>query len=202
MKTASVPRIVQLFYPSVCWRKKCNQKTIYITFDDGPHPEITRQVLDILDEYNAKATFFCVGENVQRYPDVFDEVKNRGHSVGNHTFNHLKGWKTSHQDYIDNVHKCNDLVKSSLFRPPYGKISFRQIRTLKKDFQIVMWSLLSYDYDQEITPEQCFHFATKNAGSGSIIVFHDSVKASKNMIETLPKVLKYYADLGFSFCSL
>lgn len=198
----SVPRIFQLFYPSLCWQKKSNTKTIHLTFDDGPHPEITLQVLDFLDQYNAKATFFCVGENVQRFPDIFDEVKNRGHKVGNHTYNHLNGWKTSFRDYLNNVHKCNNLVKSNLLRPPYGKISFAQISALKKEFQIVMWSVLSYDFDRETSPEQCFCYATKKTESGSIIVFHDSVKASKNMLQTLPKVLKHYSDLGFSFSTL
>lgn len=203
MKAVSIPGFFKIFYPSLCWQvQNTNERVLYITFDDGPHPDVTPQVLDILDTYHAKATFFCVGENVNRYPNVFYEVKKRGHRVGNHTYNHLNGWKTPLKEYYENANKCRELVDSELFRPPYGRISPAQIQTLKKEFTLIMWSVLSYDYDAETTPDECFEYVINNAENGSIVVFHDSVKASKNMLYALPKVLSHYTSLGFTFKTL
>ncbi|MDR0969768.1 MAG: polysaccharide deacetylase family protein [Lentimicrobiaceae bacterium] len=200
MKAVSVPGFFRMFYPSLCWQvQEAAETAIYLTFDDGPHPDITLRVLDILDTYQAKATFFCVGENVSRYPNVFSEIKKRGHRVGNHTYNHLNGWKTPLNKYYENVNKCREWVDSDLFRPPYGRITSAQIQTLKKKFTLIMWSVLSYDYDAETTPEECFEYVVNNAESGSIVVFHDSVKASKNMFYALPKILAHYTSLGFTF---
>ena len=175
------------------------EKKLYITFDDGPHPTITPQVLEILKKFNAKATFFCVGSNVKKYKETFELIKKEGHSVGSHTFNHERGWKTKTKDYVNSVKEACDLIQSPLFRPPHGRIKFSQIRNLKKDFKIVAWTVISYDWDKSLTPDDCFNNVIKNADDGSIIVFHDSEKAFNNMIPALTKVLEYYTDKGYTF---
>lgn len=175
------------------------ERKIYITFDDGPHPAITPHVLDILKEFNAKATFFCVGNNVRKYKETFEMIVKDGHSVGNHTYNHEKGWNTNTKDYVNSVHNANDLINSVLLRPPHGRITSTQIRALKNDFRLIAWSVISYDWDKTLNPDDCFKNVIRNTDDGSIIVFHDSEKAVNNMIPTLKKVLKYYSDKGFSF---
>ena len=175
------------------------EKKLYITFDDGPHSTITPQVLEILKKFNAKATFFCVGSNVKKYKDTFELIKKEGHSVGSHTFNHERGWMTKTKDYVNSVIEANALIQSPLFRPPHGRIKFSQIRNLKKDFKIVAWTVISYDWDKSLTPDDCFNNVIKNADDGSIIVFHDSEKAFNNMIPALTKVLEYYTDKGYTF---
>ena len=175
------------------------EKKLYLTFDDGPHPTITPQVLEILKKFNAKATFFCVGSNVKKYKETFELIKKEGHSVGSHTFNHERGWKTKTKDYVNSVKEACDLIQSPLFRPPHGRIKFSQIRNLKKDFKIVAWTVISYDWDKSLTPDDCFNNVIRNADDGSIIVFHDSEKAFNNMIPALTKVLEYYTDKGYTF---
>lgn len=175
------------------------EKKIYITFDDGPHPAITPQVLQILKKFNAKATFFCIGNNVNKYKDTFELIKKEGHAVGSHTLNHERGWMTKTKDYVNSVIEANALIQSPLFRPPHGRIKFSQIRNLKKDFKIVAWTVISYDWDKSLTPDDCFENVIKNADDGSIIVFHDSEKAVNNMIPALTKVLEYYTDKGYTF---
>lgn len=175
------------------------ENKIYLTFDDGPHPTITPQVLQILKNFNAKATFFCIGKNIEANKDVFEMILKDGHSVGNHTFNHNKGWKTKTKDYVDSVNKTNELIKSKLLRPPYGKIKPSQIRKLRNDYRLVAWTVISYDWDKALSPDDCYDNVIKNAGDGSIIVFHDSEKAVKNMLPTLTKVLEYYSEKGFIF---
>lgn len=178
------------------------EKSLYLTFDDGPHPEITPFVLSELNKYNAKATFFCIGKNVEAHPAVFERILNEGHAVGNHTYNHLNGWKTSKQDYIANILKARQNIKSNLFRPPYGKIKPGQHKILlqmDEPFKIIMWSVLSGDFDTDITAEQCCKNVLKNAKSGSVIVFHDSEKANERMKYTLPVVLKTFTEQGFLF---
>ena len=175
------------------------EKKIYITFDDGPHPTITPQVLDILKKFNAKATFFCVGNNAKRYKATFDMIVNEGHSVGGHTYNHEKGWITNTNKYVDSVNKSQELIKSSLFRPPHGRIKSSQIRKLKNNYKLVAWTVISYDWDKSLCAEDCFNNVIKNADDGSIVVFHDSEKAEKNMIPALTKVLEYYSEKGFTF---
>ena len=199
MRFYTTPYILRLFYPSLLWKKPKGEKKIYITFDDGPHPIITPQVLDILRDFNAKATFFCVGNNVEKYKETFDMIVNDGHSVGNHTYNHEKGWNTKTKDYVDSVYKANELINTVLLRPPHGRITSSQIRALKNDFKLIAWSVISYDWDNTLNPETCFRNVIKKSGDGSIIVFHDSEKAVNNMIPTLKKVLQYYSDKGFSF---
>jgi len=183
------PKVIEKLYPSAIWKMPDKEKNIYLTFDDGPHPEVTPWVLDKLDEYKAKATFFCIGRNVERYPDVFEEIKNRGHEVGNHTYSHIKGWKSGNKDYLEDVALADGLIKSSLFRPPYGKIKTTQLRTVRKDFRIIMWDVLSMDYNTTVTPEKCLDNVLNYVGRGSVVVFHDSLKAEKNMKYALVGVL-------------
>lgn len=205
------PVVAKKMFPNYVWDIPSEEKTLYLTFDDGPTPEITNWVLDTLDKFNAKATFFCIGNNVKKYPDVFQQVISAGHSIGNHTQNHAKGWKTKTKDYLKNVEDCNKqflntkLVNhksqtSNLFRPPYGKITPKQgKKLLDLDYKIVMWDVLSFDWDKNTSKEDCLNNILSKAKSGSIIVFHDSVKASKNMQYALPKVLDYFGNKGYSF---
>lgn len=176
----------------------CKNK-MFLTFDDGPTPEITFQILDILDQFQAKATFFCIGGNVKSNPLVYREIIARGHKTGNHTWNHMNGWEYSDYSYFRNVIECAEFVESDLFRPPYGRIKPSQVRGLKHKYKIVMWDVLSGDWETELAPEQCLVNVTKHAKGGSIIVFHDSEKSKNNMLYALPKVLEHFTDKGFSF---
>ena len=193
------PYIAKLVYPSLVWDIPTGDNCIYLTFDDGPHPEISTYVLDLLDKYDAKATFFCVGENVKTYPETYQMIIDRGHAVGNHSFNHLNGWNTLNKDYYANIEKASELIDTNLFRPPYGRISPTQIKYLKKKFRIIMWSALSYDFDTRLSKEECLDLSIKNSSSGTIIVFHDSVKAKENMMFALEGYLKYFSRRGFQF---
>ncbi|MFB9053286.1 polysaccharide deacetylase family protein [Formosa undariae] len=198
------PKIIKGIFPNYVWDMPLlDKKTIYLTFDDGPHPEITPWVLNTLKPYNAKATFFCIGDNVRKYPEVHIETEAEGHAIGNHTYNHLKGWKTNTDDYIKNVEKAADLIPSKLFRPPYGKIKNSQAKLLKQQgYHIIMWSIISFDWEHSLSVEDCLSNVIKHAEDGHIIVFHDSVKASQNMQYALPKVLDYFSKKGYDFKSL
>jgi len=176
--------------------------TIYLTFDDGPVKGITDVVLGMLKKYNAKATFFCVGENVVKYPKLYNKIIKEGHSVANHTYNHLSGWKETKYKYYKNVLKAKNVIDSDLFRPPYGRISPQQIKSLRNRFRIVMWDVLSGDFDPELNPEDCANNVIKSTKQGSIIVFHDSLKAKKNILESLPIVLKHFSNKGFEFSKI
>ena|SRR5690606_9394337 len=205
-----MPRFIQRLYPERIWAFSNSTNSIFLTFDDGPIPEVTPWVLDELKKHNAKATFFCIGENVQKYPDIFQRILSEGHSVGNHTFNHLKGTKTETSEYIENVEKAeremitNLKIKNqqskisnqkSLFRPPYGKITSQQAKIIQqKGFKIVMWDIISYDYDAKVSLEKCLQNVLKNINPGSVIVFHDSLKAEKNLRYVLPKVLEFIGE--------
>lgn len=198
------PRSVKALFPNYVWDIKTNQKEIYLTFDDGPTPKITPWVLQQLKKYNAKATFFCIGNNVEKYPEIFSQILKEEHAIGNHTFNHLKGWKVKTSDYIEDVLQCNSTfissVSTKLFRPPYGKLKPKQTKQLKeKGYKIIMWDILSLDWDKQVTPEKCLNNVLKHSTKGSIIVFHDSIKAEKNMKFALPKVLKHFSNKGFAF---
>ena len=197
-----VPEIIRSYYPELIWKIHTDNKELYLTFDDGPTKQITEWALDILKEFDAKATFFCIGKNVKKRPDIYERIKQEGHAVGNHTYDHKKGWSSGNFDYMKSVMKCADLVQSHLFRPPYGRIKKAQIKGLKERFKIVMWDVLSEDYNSALSADYCFNKVEKQAGKGSIIVFHDSKKAHKNLQELLPRVLKYYKNLGYSFNSL
>ena len=195
---------VKKIFPNYIWDIPNHENKVYLTFDDGPTPEITEWTLEQLKKYDAKATFFCIGNNIEKHPIIFQKIIQDSHSVGNHTFNHLKGWKTSDKKYIENVALCQSQIPNpksqipNLFRPPYGKIKPSQSRILRKlGYNIIMWDVLSYDFDQTITPEKCLDNVLKNVVSGSIIVFHDSVKAEQNLRYVLPKTLAFLKEKGF-----
>ena len=193
------PLLYRLFYPDAVFRVPGEKKVAYLTFDDGPIPEATPWVLDVLDSYRVKATFFMVGDNVRKYPHLYEEVIRRGHKVGNHTMHHLQGLKVTTEEYLSDIAIAADYIKSRLFRPPHGRIKFSQIRNLKKNFKIVAWTVISYDWDKSLSPDDCYENVIKNASDGSIVVFHDSEKAVNNMIPALTKVLEYYTDKGYTF---
>lgn len=197
-----IPKIVEAYYSSLLWRVQTGEKAIYLTFDDGPTPYITKWVLDKLSEYGAQATFFCLGKNVRNHPGIYKNILKAGHSVGNHTYDHPNGWDSKNYDYMKNVMKCASLVPTDLFRPPYGRIKRAQIKRLKEKFRIVMWDVLSEDYNQSLTGERCAEIVCSRAKEGSIIVFHDSKKASKNLKVALPMVLDYFSRQGFIFKAL
>ena len=193
-----MPRFIQRLYPERIWAFSHEKASVFLTFDDGPIPEVTPLVLDELKKHNAKATFFSIGENVKKHPEIFERILFEGHSVGNHTFNHLKGSKTETSKYIENTLLAEKLIHSKLFRPPYGKITSKQAKILQiKGFKIVMWDVISYDYDSTVSEEKCLENVLKNIQSGSIIVFHDSLKAEKNLRYVLPKVLEIIVKKGW-----
>ncbi|MBR6092991.1 MAG: polysaccharide deacetylase family protein [Bacteroidales bacterium] len=203
MRLVKPSKIFRMFYPSLLWEMpKTGEKTIYLTFDDGPHPTITPLVLEILKRYDAKATFFCIGNNVRQFPATFELIKKEGHSVGCHTFNHENGWKTKTQDYVGSVSAANELIQSNLFRPPHGKIKrseLKKLQTSNSELQTVAWTVIAYDWDHALSPEDVYQNVIRNAGDGAIVAFHDSLKAYSNMISVLPRVLEYYSQKGFVF---
>lgn len=199
MFLAKNPSFLRLLMPHYMWKGPDHNRKIYLTFDDGPVPDVTPDVLELLRKYNAKATFFCVGDNVRKYPDILEQVTAGGHSVGNHTFHHLNGWKTPDREYLGDVELCRAVLPSGLFRPPYGRVRRSQAAVLRRSYKIVMWDVLSGDYSPDISPQQCLSNITDNAGPGSIIVMHDSLKARRNLLFALPRVLEYYTSAGFSF---
>lgn len=204
---------VKKIFPNYVWDIPNNENKVFLTFDDGPIPEITEWTLEQLKKYDAKATFFCIGNNIEKHPDIFNNIITQGHAIGNHTFNHLNGWKNSTEDYIENVKLCQSQITNpkshpsdselaqqilNLFRPPYGKIKPSQSRILRKlGYKIIMWDILSYDFDQTVTPEKCLDNVLKNVLNGSIIVFHDNVKAEQNLKYALPKTLAFLKEKGF-----
>ena len=196
------PNVIQHLFPNFTWRVPTQEKVRYLTFDDGPIPYVTPWVLQCLETYQAKATFFCVGDNIQKHPDIFDQVVEAGHSVGNHTFNHLNGWTSDHIPYFHNVRHCAQLTHTVLFRPPYGRLRPKQAQFLQRHYRIVMWDVLSADFDPMVSPDQCLHNVIDNATEGSIIVFHDNIKATENLFYALPRVLEHYAALGYRFEAL
>ncbi len=205
MYLVKTPVWLKLLYPGVYWDTGTNSRCIYLTFDDGPIPIVTPFVLKILKQYNAKATFFCIGDNVRKHPDVFEQVKNAGHAIGNHTFNHLRGWKTDDKIYLENFLKADELLDTKLFRPPYGRIKRSQVKLLKEakpGLKIVMWNILSGDFDINLKPEKCLNNVLKNAANGDIVLFHDSLKAQDRMEYALPRALEYWSKEGFEFRGL
>lgn len=202
MYLVKTPRWLQVLMPAYLWNVPTPEKVIYLTFDDGPIPEVTPWVLDLLQLFAAQATFFCVGENVKRHEAIFQRILADGHSVGNHTYNHLNGWQTDHRVYLNNIRQCARLVKSPLFRPPYGRLLPRQRAVLEQHFQIVMWDVLSGDFDLHINAQQCLQNVLSHTEAGSIVVFHDSLKTSAKLRAVLPKVLEHFASQGFCFKAL
>lgn len=202
MFIAKTPLLLQKLLPNLLWRVPTRQPKLYLTFDDGPTPGVTDWVLAELDKYQAKATFFCVGKNVAAHPDLFAQLTQHGHTVGNHTYNHQNGWNTTDEHYWKEVEACATQVESRLFRPPYGRISLSQISMLKPHYRIVMWDVLAQDYDPAVAANQCVANVTRHVGNGSIIVFHDSLKAEERLRYALPKVLAELSEKGFIFDSL
>lgn len=213
MKTyfAKTPRLIMRIFSKYTWRFSFNKKEVFLTFDDGPTPEITEFVLSELKKYEAKATFFCIGKNITKQPEIFQNIISDGHAIGNHTQNHFNGWRTNDHEYINSVLDCENVISRTmknavnpkLFRPPYGKIMSSQARMLfKKEYKIIMWDVLSGDFDTSITKEKCLQNVLKNTRKGSIIVFHDSVKAAERMQYALPIVLKIFTEKGFTFSKM
>ena len=201
------PGWLKKIYDSYIWSVPASDKILYLTFDDGPHPEATTFVLKELKKYNVLATFFCIGKNVVAYPDIYKQIIQEGHSVGNHTYNHLNGWKTNNDDYLNDIALASNEIDSYLFRPPYGRITSFQAKNLKqamkgKKPKVIMWDVLSGDFDTECTPQQCLANVIFASVPGSIIVFHDSEKAFPRLEYTLPKILHYFSEKGYLFKAL
>ena len=195
---ASPPKALRALYPQCFWNLPNTENKIYLTFDDGPTPELLPFILETLDKFKIPATFFCVGENIVKHPALFEKMKEK-HVIGNHTYNHLSGWKTKNYTYYKNIKKFDAVYSSSLFRPPYGKISRTQANHVSKKFKIIMWDVLSYDYEKSTSPKKCLTNLIKNVKSGSIIVFHDNKKAAKNLTYALPRSIEQLLRKGFIF---
>ncbi len=194
------PLLYRLLFPEAIWRiKRRGSKTVYLTFDDGPIPELTPWVLDVLDSYGIKATFFFVGDNVRRYPELFEEIKRRGHSYGNHTMHHLQGFKVTTHRYMRDITEADRMIGSSLFRPPHGLIRWKQSRAIKNHYNIVMYDLVTRDYSKKLTPEEVLENVKRYVRNGSIIVFHDSLKAEKNLRYALPRAIEWLKEEGYEF---
>ena len=187
----------KIYSRALTWRFPSENNEIFLTFDDGPHPDITPFVLDCLRQYNAKATFFCIGKNVKQYHQIYQQIQEEGHRIGNHTHNHLNGWKTSDAQYLADVTLAKRYINSNLFRPPYGRISRSQIQQIKHEFKIIMWDVLSGDFDVGLSPQKCLQNVLSNTETGSVIVFHDSEKAFDRMKYALPEAVKFFAERKF-----
>ena len=209
----TTPKLAKSLFPSLIWDLPSKKKVIYLTFDDGPTPIITNWTLDVLRQYDAKVTFFCIGKNIAEHPSIFKRILTEGHSVGNHTHNHLKGWKTKTKDYLLDIEKAQEAINNQipnskfqdleivkLFRPPYGRIKPKQVKLLMLlGYKIIMWKVLSIDWDASISNKKCLENVVSNTSSGDIVVFHDSIKAANNLQYALPKVLEYFTEKGFEF---
>ena len=206
MYTVRPPFFLKWFYPNLIWNKDTKEKIVYLTFDDGPIPNVTDFVLNTLKSFEIKATFFCIGDNIQKHPQIFQRIKSEGHAIGNHTYNHLKGWKTDDETYIENFFKCQQLTATNLFRPPYGRITKSQVAELNSKFKIqnskldiIMWDVLSGDFDLKLSPEKCYQNVINKVRNGSIIVFHDSLKAWDRLEYALPKTIEHLLAKGYRF---
>lgn len=190
------PKFVRRMFPELIWSIN-NTATIYLTFDDGPNPQVTPWVMEQLAQYNAKATFFCIGKNAEMHPEIVEQLKKEGHSIGNHTYSHCKGWGKNTGAYIEDVELANGFLGSTLFRPPYGRIRTSSIRRLSSRYHIIMWDILSRDYSSVVSPQKCVKEVVPHLRDGSIIVFHDSLKASRNLYHALPIILKEIYSRGY-----
>lgn len=221
LSIVKTPAAARKLFAAALWKVSTKEKTLYLTFDDGPINEVTPFVLDELKKYNAKATFFCIGKNIAENPQVFKRILEEGHLVANHTQNHLNGWLTENNTYFKNIGQCAKMLNMAVaevaaeysnyksiteavnyFRPPYGKLSITQYNYLKKQYKIVMWDVLTFDFDLKVTKQQVLNNVLENAVAGSVIVFHDSIKAADKMLFALPKVLEHYTKMGYKFDTL
>ncbi|HVW98309.1 MAG TPA: polysaccharide deacetylase family protein [Mucilaginibacter sp.] len=202
MYLVKTPWLLKKLYPEFIWSARPASRCIYLTFDDGPIPIVTPFVLNILKQYDAKATFFCIGDNVCKHPDIFEQVKKDGHAIGNHTFSHLRGWDTDDRVYLDNFLKADELLRTNLFRPPYGRMKRSQLKLLQKarpGLQAIMWNVLSADFDVNTTPEKCLDNVLKKTTAGDIVLFHDSLKAKERMEYALPRAMEFWSREGYAF---
>lgn len=202
MSLVRTPKILQALLPGLQWRNETREREIYLTFDDGPIPTVTPWVLSILADFKAKATFFCVGHNIEKHPDIYQQILMEGHQTGSHTFNHLDGWHTTDEDYFANIRKGAELVGNRLFRPPYGRIKPLQFYQLRRQYQIVMWDILSRDFDQSVSPDACLDNILRNVCPGSIIVLHDSIKTFDKLTILLPRLLDLLSRQGYQFSAI
>lgn len=202
MYLSKTPGIVKPFYRDLVWNIPTRVKEVFLTFDDGPTPDVTDEVLDLLALHQAKATFFCVGNNVQKHPELFQRLVDEGHAVGNHTFDHSNGWKTPDATYMETFSACQELMDTALFRPPYGRIRKSQVNLIKPSHHIIMWDILGGDFDPSTSREKCLKNVLTHTREGSIIVLHDSVNSAPKMLFTLPRVLQHFSDLGYIFSAL
>lgn len=202
MLIVSPPNLVTRLMPRMTWGFYGELNKVFLTFDDGPTPGVTDWVLDQLAAYNAKATFFCIGRNVEHYPDIYNRILEQGHSTGNHTYSHLKGFGTQNRHYFEDIELAHSLIGSDLFRPPYGRIRPSQVNQIVNQYRIIMWDVLSIDYNPKVPVDQVYHNVADNVRSGSVVVFHDSVKASKNLYSVLPRVLSFLAENNYEMVSI
>ncbi|MBC3542305.1 polysaccharide deacetylase family protein [Rufibacter sediminis] len=210
MRFHKTPPVLPWLFRKAWWKRPVSDKILFLTFDDGPIPEVTPFVLEQLAQYNAKATFFCVGENLERYPDLAREAKAQGHQLANHTHQHVKAWKVSPAEYRQQVERCQAALEKvgsgadgpKFFRPPHGQLTWRHLRMLEPEYQVVMWSTLTYDFDASLYPEECLAKAIAVTKPGSVVVLHDSLKAERNLRYVLPRLLRHFSDLGYVFKTL
>ena len=193
------PRFIRWLYPQAIWRMDPDERAVYLTFDDGPIPEMTPWVLDVLDHYGIRATFFLVGDNVRKHPREFQMIKERGHRLGNHTFNHLRGFEWLTKNYLANTDKANELIQTDLFRPPHGHMRWLQYELLRRKYRIVMWDLVTRDYSKHLNGRQVFDIVKRYARNGSIITFHDSIKSKDNTMYALPRSIEWLQEQGYAF---
>ena len=199
MYTVRPPIFLTWLYPTLTWHRDRTEKIIFLTFDDGPIPDVTPFVINTLKHYGIKATFFCVGENIKKHPDLFDCLVENGHRIGNHTYNHLNGWQTPDDVYLQNVDRCQQLAPTNLFRPPYGRGRRSQYKQLQQTYDIIMWDVLSGDFDPNLSPDGCLRNVIRHTQNGSIVVFHDNVKATPRITYALPRAIEYWLDQGYAF---
>jgi len=199
MYLTKAPLLLQWLYPTLTWHRSRSEKRLFLTFDDGPIPDVTPEIIHTLKKYQIQATFFCVGENIKKHPDLFQQLLENGHRIGNHTYNHLNGWKTPDSTYLSNIERCHELTQSNLFRPPYGRGKRSQYTALSRNFEIVMWDVLSGDFDLKLSPQRCLHNVVRHTRNGSIIVFHDNVKAKPRVTYALPRAIEYWQAQGYTF---